>query len=113
MRKYELFLEDILSSIKKIERYSLHDLKKDDMAFDAILRNLETIGEAVKSISPELKEEYKDIEWKRIIGIRDIITHAYFGIDKDIILEIISNKLPRLKRVVIELIKKEKDSSTK
>lgn len=75
------------------------------MALDAVLRNIEVIGEAIKNIPQELKDKHKEIEWKKIIGIRDILTHAYFGIDKDIIADIIAKKLPELKVVIIKLIK--------
>jgi len=61
---------------------------------------LEIIGEAVKNIAPEIKEKYKEIEWKKISGLRDILAHEYYGIDIEVVWDIITNKLPPLKKQV-------------
>ena len=107
-RGYKVYLEDILSSIEKIERYikgiSHEKFLEDDMISDAIIRNLEVIGEATKNVSFDIKREYKDIEWKKISGLRDILIHAYFGIDLRIVWDIIINKLPELKRLIKKMI---------
>ncbi len=66
---------------------------------------LEIIGEAVKNIPIIIKEENPEIEWKKISGLRDILIHAYFGIDLEIIWGIITEKLPPLKKKVLKLIK--------
>lgn len=100
MRKYELYLEDILIAIEKIERYSSEDLDDNEMAFEAILRNLEIIGEATKNIPSEIKIKIKGTDWRKIAGLRDILSHAYFAVDKDIINEIILYKLPELKSAI-------------
>ena len=83
---------------------SLDKLKKDEMIQDAIIRNLEIIGEAVKNIPVAVKDENPEIEWKKISGLRDILIHAYFGIDLEIIWGIIAEKLPPLKKKVLKLI---------
>ena len=68
------------------------------------MRNLEIIGEAVKKISLSIRKEYPRIEWKKISGLRDILVHEYFGVDVEIVWDIVKNKLPDLKKKVILLL---------
>ncbi|MBI5700234.1 DUF86 domain-containing protein [Candidatus Saganbacteria bacterium] len=103
-RKYNTYLNDMLSSIKKIDGYirglSLKDFKANEMVVDAVIRNLEILGEASKNIPNDIKKKHKDVEWKKIAGLRDILIHAYFGIDFDILWDILQNKLPGLKQAL-------------
>lgn len=109
MRDYKLYLDDILKSIKKIEKYtkgvSLIQLKKKDLVVDGVARNLEIIGEAAKNISADIKNKYPDVEWKKIAGLRDILAHEYFGIDIDVMWDIVKNKLPDLKERSLRILK--------
>ncbi|MCD6513515.1 MAG: DUF86 domain-containing protein [Candidatus Odinarchaeota archaeon] len=79
------FLMDMLISCEKIMKYtenlSYEDFKKNDMVIDAVVRNIEILGEASKSISDELKEKYPEIEWREVSRTRDKIIHFYFGVD--------------------------------
>lgn len=109
MRDYKLYLDDILQSIEKIEKYTegltAEKLKKEDLVVDGVVRNLEIIAEAAKNIPVDIKEKHRDIEWKKISGLRDILAHEYFGIDLEILWDIIKNKLPDLKDKVSNLLK--------
>lgn len=109
MRDYKLYLDDILLAIKKIEKYtkglSLKGLKKDDLVVDGVVRNLEIIGEAVKNVPLHIKDKHPDVEWKKISGLRDILAHEYFGIDLEILWDIIENKLPSFKKEISRLLK--------
>ncbi|MFH1442117.1 MAG: DUF86 domain-containing protein [Candidatus Omnitrophota bacterium] len=109
MRDYKLYLDDIVIAIKKIEKYSrnlsLQRLKKESLIIDGIARNLEIIGEAAKNIPHTVKENYPDIEWKKIAGLRDILAHEYFGIDIDVLWDIVKNKLPDLKKKVYHILR--------
>ena len=69
----------------------------DERTFDAVIRNLQIIGEAVKNIPQETRDLAPEIEWRKIAGLRDILAHAYFQIDNEIIWDIIQNKVQLLK----------------
>lgn len=87
-RELIIFVKDILDSIFKIESFSKgltkNDFLKDELRQSAIVRQLEIIGEATKNIPNSFRDKYQEISWKKIAGLRDIITHAYFKIDLDI-----------------------------
>jgi len=108
-RELNQLIQDILESSEKILRYigdvDYDNLIIDDIRVDAVIRNLEIIGEAVKNIPDKFKRENPQIEWKRIARLRDILIHAYFGIDLDIIWEIIKTKIPELKDELTKLKK--------
>lgn len=110
MREYKLYIDDILEAIKRIEKYtkglSLQGLKKKDLVVDGVARNLEIIGEAAKNIPHLVKEKYPDIEWKKIAGLRDILAHEYFGVDLEVLWDIIKKKLPDLKKKVSLIAKR-------
>ncbi|HEC86588.1 MAG TPA: DUF86 domain-containing protein, partial [Thermoplasmatales archaeon] len=65
---------------------------------DGVIRNLEIIGEAVKNLPDDIKKDYPEVEWRKIAGLRDILIHAYFGVDLEVIWDIVKNKVPELKR---------------
>ncbi|MDD2702872.1 MAG: DUF86 domain-containing protein [Candidatus Omnitrophica bacterium] len=110
MRDYKLYLDDVLEAAKRIERYAkgmtLAKLKRNTLVFDGIVRNLEIIGEAVKNIPSEIKDKNPEIEWKKIAGLRDILTHEYFGIDIEVVWDIVKNKLPILRNQVNRILHK-------
>ena len=70
-----------------------------------MVRNLEIIGEAAKNIPADVRNKSSDIEWKKISGLRDILAHEYFGVDMEVLWDIITNKLPDLKREISKLCK--------
>lgn len=108
-RTYQLFVEDILEAMDKIERYikglTYEMFVKNEMVIDAVLRNLEIIGEASGNIPEDTREKYLDIPWRRMIGLRNIAIHKYFGVDLGIIWEIITRNLPETKPKVTAMLK--------
>jgi len=75
------------------------------MTLDAVVRNLEVIGEAVKQLPVDLRAREPGVDWQKIAGLRDILIHHYFGIDVDILWDIIQNKLPALEVSVGALLR--------
>ncbi len=95
-----MYLQDITESCEKILRFTAgltqSDLIGDEKTYDAVVRNLEIIGEAAKHISEEIKKQLPEIEWRKAAGLRDMLVHAYFGIDNDILWDVVQNKVPHL-----------------
>ena len=75
------------------------------MVVDAVVRNFEIIGEAANNIPKEIREKYNDIPWKEIRGLRNLVAHEYFGVDKSIIWEIAKKDLPEIKPKIELLLK--------
>jgi uncharacterized protein with HEPN domain len=109
-RSYGLYVNDILESINRIENYTADldydDFIKNDLVKDAVLRNLEVIGEAAKNIPDEVREVFTDIPWRRIIGLRNIVIHEYFGVDFENIWKIIKENIPEVKPYIEQISKK-------
>jgi uncharacterized protein with HEPN domain len=99
-RSWELFLQDIVEAAHKIQRRThgptLQEFIANDVLYDAVVRNLEIIGEAAKGIPDDVRGRAPEIEWRRIAGLRDVLAHAYFGLDNDTLWDIIENKIPAL-----------------
>jgi len=107
-REYKACLNDILDAIQKIEKYTgnlaFDDFADDERTQDAVVRNLEIIGEAVKNIPVEIRNKKPEIEWQKIAGLRDILIHAYFGIDVDIVWDIVVTKIPELRKLILQMV---------
>ena len=107
-RDYRVCLEDILQCIERVRDYTTgltcDGLLSDRRTLDAVVCNLEVIGEAVKSLPDDVRAEHPEAEWQKIAGLRDILIHQYFGIDVEIIWDVIQNKLPGLERLVKEML---------
>jgi len=103
-RDFEVYLEDIRQAIGKIRSYTegltRDSFDRDDKTIDAVIRNLEIIGEAAKMVPESVRANYLSVEWKKIAGLRDILAHQYFEVDLDIIWDILTNKLPELERQI-------------
>ena len=109
-RDVTLFLEDIIENIELIEKSakSKNKLLKDKDIRDATVRRLEVIGEAAKNIPEDFREKYPEVKWKGMTGTRDLIIHAYFNVQLDVVWDIIKKDLPILKKQVQGILKKEK-----
>ncbi len=100
-RDHALYLQDIKESIKKIEKYTksltFAAFSRDTEKVDAVVRNLEIIGEAANNIPKKIKDKYPNIPWREIVNARNVIAHEYFGVLLDIIWKTIKDDLPKLK----------------
>ena len=88
-RGSDLYLDDILESIRRIEKYtarmSFEEFEEDLLVQDGVLRNLAFIGEAVKKLPAEIREATPQVAWRKIAGLRDVLIHEYAGIDLGIV----------------------------
>ena len=97
-RTFIHFLEDIIESITKIlhytNSYNFEKFKNDERTIDAVIRNLEIIGEASNKIPKNIREKHSSVPWEEMYRMRNKAIHEYFGVDHEIIWDIISNYLP-------------------
>jgi len=97
-RDFRAYLEDVLDAAAKIREYTagltLATFRKDPRTVDAVVRNLEIIGEAIKNVPEELRSQHPEVTWRRIAGLRDLLIHQYFGIDHEIIWDLVRHRLP-------------------
>lgn len=112
-RKSDLYLTDIITSIDRIKDY-VQDLEYQNfiinqLVTDAVLRNLEIIGEAVTGIDEKIKSEYSNILWRDIKDFRNIVAHKYFSINLERVWDIIENELDVLKEEIEKILKNESD----
>jgi uncharacterized protein with HEPN domain len=95
-----IYIEHILECITKIQAYTSNISKEQfatsDLIQDAVIRNIEVIGEASKKVSQDLKQTYFEIPWKEIAGMRDKLIHDYLGVDIDVIWKTILEDIPAL-----------------
>ena len=100
-RLSRLYLEDILTSITRIEDYtedlSFKSFDNDQKTIDAVVRNLEIIGEAAKNIPEDFIEEHNNLPWQEMVSMRNKVIHEYFGVDVEILWQTIHEDLPKLK----------------
>ena len=105
---YVLYLEDMLDAMNRIERYitgaTFETFVQDTMMSDAVLRNIEIIGEAAKNVPEHAKNRYGAVPWRRIIGLRNIVIHGYFGVDMENIWEIITKNIPEVKNTIVSML---------
>ena len=100
-RDWRLFLVDMLECVEKIERYlagvSKEEFLSDEKLQDAVVRNLEIIGEAASQISTDIRDKYPEIPWKQIVSMRHRLIHGYFVVDYEIVWQIVKEELSDLK----------------
>ena len=94
------YIEHLLLSICKIEDFTVNmtrsDFERNEMVQDAVIRNIEIIGEISKRVSNDLKNTYYDIPWREMAGMRDKLIHDYMGVDLDVVWTTIEVDIPRL-----------------
>lgn len=110
MKHDDVFLKHILDEtsflLKEISPLSSRQLANNEISKRACARSLEIIGEAVKNLSDGFKDSHPEIGWKRIAGMRDKIIHAYFGVNWDIVGDVIESHIPKLHEAVQRLLRR-------
>lgn len=109
-RDYKIFLKDILESMQLIEVYvddmEFEEFKKDQKTVDAVIRNIEIIGEATKRIPQNVKNDFSKIPWKEMAKMRDKMIHGYFTIMYEILWETANHDIPETKTLIEEMLEK-------
>ena len=106
-RNAQVYVDDILECLERIEEYvegwDVDDFEGNFQLQDSVIRRLEIIGEAAKNMPEEIKQKHSKIPWKKIAGTRDVLIHAYFGIDLGMIWKVVKDDLPILKKEILKL----------
>lgn len=104
------FISDIREAILRIEKYiktvSYDDFIEDIKTQDAVIRNIEIIGEAAKNISADFRKRYPAVPWKELSGVRDRLIHHYFGVNLDIVWEIADIELKGVLSKIEDILRK-------
>jgi uncharacterized protein with HEPN domain len=98
-----LYLNHIMECIDRINKYAQsghEDFLKNTMIQDAVYRNLEVIGEAARNLNENTRAKMPDVPWKKVIGLRNVLIHAYDGVDPSEVWLVIEKELPKLKNEI-------------
>lgn len=100
-RNISLYIRDILANMQDAEEFiqgfSYEAFVSDKKTFNAVVRAIEVIGEAVKNIPAEVRSKYPDLPWREMAGMRDKLTHFYFGVDKEAVWLAVKERIPTIK----------------
>lgn len=100
MKDDKTYLIHIIECINNIENYTKEGKDKfmeSTLIQDAVIRNLEIIGEATKKVSKDLRDSYSELPWREMAGLRDVLIHDYFGVDIKIVWNVVDNELNKVK----------------
>jgi len=101
-------LEETDYLMRRADGLAQDEFKSDETLRRAFVRSLEIIGEAAKKVTPEIKETYNLIEWKAVAGMRDKLIHAYFGVDYDLVWDVVTIKVPILHQEITKILSDKK-----
>jgi uncharacterized protein with HEPN domain len=107
MREDRERLLDIQEAIERIEKYAAQGqeaFEQDELVQTWIVHHLQIIGEAFRTIAPALRDQYPAVPWTKIIGMRNILVHDYFGIDTDVVWAVVENDLEPLKQNIVTIL---------
>lgn len=108
MNKHNIFIKDIIVAMDAIESFvgnlTFEEFLKDDKTASAVIRKFEIIGEAVKNIPENIKEEHPAVPWKEMAGMRDKLIHFYFGVDYNLVWQTVKNRIPTVKNQLRDIL---------
>jgi uncharacterized protein with HEPN domain len=111
MRSSELYLTDIVEAADAIEEFTsdveFGDFVRDDMRRSAVVQKLTVIGEAVARLPQDFRDRHPDIEWSKIVGVRNILVHGYFSVNFSIIFTTAKKNVPELRRKIAIILEQE------
>ncbi len=110
MKDDRVYLLHVIDAVDRILRYTADGRAKffsNDQIQDAVIRNLEVIGEAVKNLSPSITEAHLDVPWRQIAGMRDVLIHQYFGVKLETVWAVVESSLPHLRDKAKEILDSE------
>ena len=109
-REFEDYLRDMLDAMEKaqqfVENLSYEEFKEDDKTVFAVVRALEIVGEATKNIPNDIRNEYPEVPWKDMAGMRDILIQDYFGADVETVWLTVTEKIPQVKPLIQTMVEK-------
>lgn len=108
-RDERLYLDDIVRAIDRVLEYTAEGREAffaDSRTQDAVIRNLEVIGEAIRGVSPATRAHHPAVPWKQVAGTRDRVIHGYFMVDLEIVWEIVEKELAELRRLVAAMVER-------
>ena len=112
MSRFKLYLNDIFRAIDLIEKSTknkkLEEFKLNRELIDATAMRIQIIGESIKKLPEKLKVKYKGAEWDKYLQTRNIISHAYFAVNSEILWSIVKKNIPKLKKEIRKILDKEK-----
>ena len=106
MKKDSIYIRHILDAIDKIERYiriGYDGFMEHSHWQDAVIRQLEIVGEATKHLSEDVRVRHPDVPWRRIAGLRDVLIHDYMGVDLEAVWQVTQKNIPQLKEQLIKI----------
>jgi uncharacterized protein with HEPN domain len=115
LRDCQVYVEDIIAAISSIDLYTkgltYEDFVSDKKTVDAVIRNLEVIGEATKQVPLAVRQKYPKVPWRDMAGMRDKLIHGYFGVQLNVVWKTIKERLPEVQPLVVEALAKMKETA--
>ena len=107
-RDWRLSLQDMLEACAKVREYAsdleFREFADQALVYDAIMWNLQILGEAAKNIPDDLRAKYPEAEWRKIAGLRDVLTHSYFRLHNETLWDVVQNKIPDLAEQLAQIL---------
>ncbi len=106
-REWRFYLDDMIACCERVSSYvaglDRTSFDKGGMAYDAIVRNVELLGEAARHVPEDVRKGATGIDWRAVVAVRNILVHGYFSIDNDILWDVIQRKIPEMRDALARL----------